>query len=426
MFFSIEHDHFSAQALSAYDPTLRDHPFVVVQQSVDSHKCAVFACSSHAQALGIRRGQPVQQILKRHRNVEVVPRNDDIEQTAKEELAWIIESLTPEYDVNDFGRCQLNLTGTPIIHRESFDTIADRLRRNVTRTIGLADVAVGVASTRAIANMLAKLARPGNVRICEPGEETDVLASLNASLLPGLSPAVRDRIRQYGVKHVGQIQRLGKDALVVRLGGEGERLYSLAIGLDTGRNRRIEKRRTVEVEVTLDRDVNDERQLIQHVRYAADKVCHALHMENAQTQHLTFVLTYTGNRTTQKTARWPHPTIDLTTVTTSAIRLFRDLYQRRVAIKTIRLAVNRPRTDTGQFDLFESVWEKKQRDVSKAVTDVRMKLGFDAVMPAANVGKAEQAIGRAGVVTDAQQQQREGEQQALIDHLELLDEGYRG
>ncbi len=83
-------------------------------------------------------------------------------------------------------------------------------------------------------------------------------------------------------------------------------------------------------------------------------------MENVQTHHLTCVLTYTDNRTTQKTTHWPHPTVDIATITTSAIRLFRDLYQRRVAIKTIRPAVNHPRTDTGQFDLFESVWEKKR------------------------------------------------------------------
>ena len=415
MYFSIEHDHFSAQALSAYDPTLRGHPFVVVQQTVDSHKCAVFACSSRAKALGIRRNQSVQQVLKRHRNVEVVPRDDDIEQTAKDELAWIIESFTPEYDVNDFGRCQLNLTGTPVIHQKTPDIIADHLRRDITHTIGMTDVAVGIASTRLIANMLAKLARPRDIRTCAPGEEADVLSSLNTSLLPGLSPAVRERIRQYGVKHVGQIQRLGKDALIVRLGGEGERLYSLAIGLDTDRNRKIVKRRNIEVEFTLDRDINNERQLIQHVRYAADKLCHALKMEDVQTQHLAFVLTYTDNRTTQKTMRWPHPTVDLTTITTSAIRLFRDLYQRRVAIKTIRLAVNRPRTDTGQFDLFESAWEKKQRAVSKAVTDVRMKLGFDAVMPAANIGRTRTGEERAG----------ERETEALINHLELLDEGYR-
>jgi len=416
LFFSIEHDHFSAQALSAYDPTLRTRPFVVVQQNVDSHKCAVFACSSRAKALGIRRGQSVQQVLKRHRKVEAVPRDDDIEQTAKDELAWIIESFTPEHDVNDFGRCQLDLSGTPVLHRESPEEIADRLRHEIIHTIGMTDVAVGAASTRLIANMLAKVARPSGVRICEPGEEADVLASFSADLLPGLSPGVRERIRQYGVKHVGQIQRLGKDALVVRLGGEGERLYSLAIGLDTGRNRKIQKKRAIAVEFTLDRDVNDERQLIQHVRYTADKLCHALRTEDVQTQHLTFVLTYTDNRSTQKTMRWPHPTVDVTTITTSAIRLFRDLYQRRVAIKILRLAINRPRADTGQFDLFESTWEKKQRAVSRAITDVRMRMGFDAVIPASNVARSEQVSGREDTPT---------EQQALIDHLDLLDEGHR-
>ena len=275
LYISLDHDHFSAQALSAYDPTLRGHAFVVVRQSTDSHKCAVWACSSLAQQLGIRRGQPVQMVLKRHRQVEVVARDDLIEQTARDELAWIAEHYTPEFDVTEFGRCLLDLSGTPIEHKASahkagVENIADRIRDDIVHKIGIRDVAIGIASSRLIASMLAKLARPCDTRICIPGTESETLAAISSDLLPGVSGRAKERIRQYGIKRIGQIQHLGKDALVARLGGEGERLYSLAVGVDT--KRKIEKKESIEAETVLDRDINDEKTLRQHVRYTADKL----------------------------------------------------------------------------------------------------------------------------------------------------------
>ena len=146
MFLAIEHDHFSAQALSAYDPTLRGHAFVVVRQSTDSHKCTVQACSSKAQHLGIRRGQPVQMVLQKHPRVEIVTRDDLIEETAREELGWIAEHYTPEFDVTEFGRCLLNLSGTPVAEND-VENVAGRIRDDISTKIGLCDNAIGIASS---------------------------------------------------------------------------------------------------------------------------------------------------------------------------------------------------------------------------------------------------------------------------------------
>jgi DNA polymerase IV len=411
LFITLDHDHFSAQALSAYDPTLRDHPFVVVRQSKDSHKCAVYACSYRAQQLGIRRGQPVQMVLRRHHKVEVVTRDNLIEETARDELGWVSEHYTPEFDVTEYGRCLLNLSGTPAEQDEDIEKIADRIRDDIVTKIGLQDVAIGIASSRLISTMLARLARPADTRFCIPGTEPETLASISADLLPGVSNTAKERIRQYGIKRIGQIQNLGKDALVARLGGEGERLYSLSVGVDA--KRRIEKKEPIEAETVLDQDINDEKLLRQHVRYTADKLSHQMITVSAWASRMTFVLTYTDNRRTQKTASFVSPTNNREKLTDTALRLYRDLYQRRVAIKSIRLQVRQPRQDTNQMDLFETANEKRQRTIGHAMTKVRDRLGFDSVLPAANyVPKPE---------TDPA---ATASSEELIDHLELLDEGY--
>ena len=167
-------------------------------------------------------------VLKRHRQIEVVTRDNLIEETAREELAWIAEHYTPEFDVTEFGRCLLNLSGTPVLRSIAkegpveqdvdIEEIANRIREDIVHKIGMRDVAIGVASSRLIASMLARLARPCGTRICLPVTEPETLAELSADLLPGVSARAKERIRQYGIKRIGQIQNLGKEALVTRLG----------------------------------------------------------------------------------------------------------------------------------------------------------------------------------------------------------------
>ncbi|MBE84169.1 MAG: hypothetical protein CME21_16530 [Gemmatimonadetes bacterium] len=410
MFLAIDHDHFSAQALSAYDPTLRGHAFVVVRQSTDSHKCTVQACSSKAQHLGIRRGQPVQMVLQKHPRVEIVTRDDLIEETAREELGWIAEHYTPEFDVTEFGRCLLNLSGTPVAEND-VENVAGRIRDDISTKIGLCDNAIGIASSRLIASMLAKLARPCDTRVCIPGSESETLAALGADMLPGVSGQVRERIRQYGIKRIGQIQHLGKNALIARLGGEGERLFSLSIGVDA--KQKIEKKKTIEAETILDRDINNEKVLRQHVRYTADKLAHELTRASVWASRVTFILTYTDNRRTQKTSVFTSPTNEWDAITDRALGLFGDLYQRRVAIKSIRLVVRQLHQDTNQIDLFESAQKKRQRTIGHVMTKIRDRLGFDAVMPAANY-----------VSTEPSAQTSESPPAELIDHLDLFDEGH--
>jgi DNA polymerase-4 len=363
-------------------------------------------------------------VLKRHRQVEVVPRDDLIEQTARDELAWIAEHYTPEFDVTEFGRCLLNLSGTPVLRSFAEDgptgndvdaeNIADRIRDDIVHKIGIRDVAIGIASSHLIASMLAKLARPCGTRICIPGTESETLADLSSDLLPGVSGRAKERIRQYGIKRIGQIQHLGKDALVARLGSEGERLYSLAVGVDT--KRKIEKKESIEEETVLDRDINDEKTLRQHVRYTADKLSHLLITASAWASRITFVLIYTDNRRTQKTASFASPTNERNALTRTSLRLFRELYQRRVAIKTLRLVVRQPLQDTHQLDLFESAHEKRQRTVGHAITEVRDRMSFDSIIPAANYVARE---------PEAKASRSDASPEKLIDHLELLDEGYR-
>jgi nucleotidyltransferase/DNA polymerase involved in DNA repair len=145
----------------------------------------------------------------------------------------------------------------------------------------------------------------------------------------------------------------------------------------------------VRAETVLDRDINDTSQLVQNVRLTADKLCHKMKTWNFQAKSMTFVLTYADYRAVRKAARFPFPTNDLATIAPVAVRVFEELYQRRVAIKSIRLNVNRTGADTGQLSLFETDADRKQRHLDDALVDVRRRMGFHSIMSASYLEVAE-------------------------------------
>ena len=378
LYLCLEIDRFSAQVFSAYNPPYRNVPFVVVRQDTGSHRCTVWACSASARELGVDPGMPFQTLKKQHPRVQVVQRDLELEETACEDLREILQGYTPNSELRSDGRGTLDISGTPFLRHANPEQVAEKMRQEIHYKTGLEEIAFGISRNKLLAGLLARISTPDGIRRCESGDEETMLAQLDARLLPGLSSRSRERIRKYGLSRIEQIQRLGRDALICRLGKEGERVYSLTRGIEP-RFTQLADPRPIGAETVLDRDINDTELLIQNVRLTADRLCYRLKQKGFQTRRIMFLLRYADNRTEQRSAAFPVPTDDLETISHAAVQVFHELYQRRVAIKSVTLTVKQPRRATGQLSLFETKAQTKQRQLDAAVTNVRNRMGFDSV-----------------------------------------------
>ena len=379
LYLCLEIDSFSAQVLSAYNPTCRRTSFVVVRQDSDSHRCTVWACSAPAREAGVEPGVSLQMLKKQHPDVQVMQRDPELESAACDDLRHILKAYTPDVELLSDGRGTLDISGMPFLKHADPTEIAERLRQEVEYKIGLEEMAFGISRNKLLADLLARVARPDRIQTCDPGQEETVLAGLHTNLLPGLSSRSYEQLRKYGLTRIEQIQRLGRDALICRLGKEGERVYSLTRGIDSRLELSVVSK-PVSTETVLDRDINETKTLVQHVRLTADRLCHGLKKRELQARRVGFLLRYSDNRTAQRSAAFPAPTDNVATISHAAVGLFHHLYQRRVAIKSLTLFVKQPRRATGQLGLFESVRQTRQRRLEEAVTNVRQRMGFGSVL----------------------------------------------
>ena len=388
LFLALEAPEFPAQAIAAWDDRLRGRPFAVVEQDPDSHKTYVIAVSPSARKGEVFAGMPLAAARRRLPGLEVAPRHPAWETALGDELRARGLRYTPESEVRG-GRALLNLTGTPAARALRPLGLARKLLRDARYVSGLGEVYAGAAATRLMAQVMARLCagRGEDAAVCPPGSESALLDPLPPACLPGLSPQCRARIRRYSLESVGQVRALGREALAARFGSEGDKLYTLACGLDLESSGRVAIR-DPSAETVLSADGNDDDALARAVRLTADKLVFQLRARGLQADRLTLAIRYADGKAVRKTMSVRPRTDAFAALAALAHDLFRALYQRRVALRAVSLTAPAPKPDTGQTELFAGGDDRRQRALGDALAKIRARSGFGAILSGGNVGDA--------------------------------------
>lgn len=384
LFAAVVCDEFAAQVLIGYGISTRAQPFVVRSQSDESHKSVVWSVSPGAQELGIICGMPVFTVKRRYPGVTCIERRLDLELHACSELNAVLEGFSPDHAVRSTGKGVVDLTATPASRQLSWNTIGCEIKKKIASVTGLERVAVGIARTALIAVILAKQARPENVLLCPYGEELHFLSTLDCRLLPGLSPQCRAGLKKYGINQVCQVAAVGRAALVNRFGAEGDKLYAMASGVYE--QEMHEDPGIFQVETVFQKDSNDSAALHEQLQYVVDKFCHQIKRCNLCIRQFTMVLRYSDNKRRQKTVRLPHETNDFSILMTMALRLFDELYERRIALRSVTVLARHTGQESGQLNLFDGERERKQQLLAEGIVTVRNRFQFRSVVRGATVG----------------------------------------
>jgi DNA polymerase IV len=228
-------DAFYASVEQRDDPRLRGRP-VIVGGGV------VLAASYEAKAFGVRTamgGREARALCPRA--IVVRPHMSAYSAASKavfevfDDTTPLVEGLSIDEAFLDVGGLR-RVSGTPT-------QIAVRLRREVSERVGLA-ITVGVARTKFLAKVASGVAKPDGLLVVPPDDELGFLHPLPVERLWGVGPVTSGKLRDRGLRTVGEVARLPEPTLVSILGpASGRHLHALAHNRDprpvqVGRRRR--------------------------------------------------------------------------------------------------------------------------------------------------------------------------------------------
>jgi DNA polymerase-4 len=315
------------------EPGLAARPVVVAPPG--SSRPLVIAVSSEAAGEGIRVGMPVPAAVRRCPGLVVLPADWPLCRRAAAAVLALLGGYSPLVEPAAAGQAFLDLTGTARLFGAAKD-VAARVRREIEARLRLR-ATVGVATSKLVSRVAARVVRPDGLCDVFPGSEAPFLAPLPVLLLPEARDEVRERLEDLSIVQVSDLLALSPSQARFALGWRGDRLYRQAQGVDDSPVRPPEGAPTVREEETLAEDSNEEEPLLRALCLLCERAGARLRRLPAAPRRLRVEMRYSDGASGRREGRLAAPTAADLLLFRAARDLFERARARRVRVRGLAL-----------------------------------------------------------------------------------------
>ncbi len=396
----VDMDAFYASIEMAEDPTLRGRPVIVGGSGA---RGVVASCSYEARAFGIHSAMPSVQARRLCPHAIFLHGRHDLYAAYSARIHEIFLTFTPLVESIALDEAFLDVAGAIRLFGPAPE-IAAAIRGRVRSELGL-DCGVGVATTKFLAKLASKAAKPraatsgpvpgAGIVVVEPGTELSFLHPLPVEELWGVGPATRRRLERFGVATVGDLAAVPLASLTTVLGSAaGRHLHDLAWGRDQRAVEPERRAKSIGHEETYARDLTGRDDLRREVVRLADSAARRVRAAGLAGRTITLKVRFGDFTTITRSHTFAVPTDTGHDVAEAAGGLLEQVDSGR-GIRLLGVTVsNLSEGETRQlsFDDAGVGWA----EATRAVDDIRSRFGTGAVGPATLAGRDGLRVKREG------------------------------
>jgi len=445
----VDVDAFFAQVEQVLHPELRGKPVIVGGRPGESG--VVASASYEARTFGIRVAMPLSRAYGLCPQAVFLKGHFSHYRKASDEILDVLEEFAPQVEPVSVDEAYLAFPGCERLYRfrrpslsegstsdegasrgrspagpakgdgVTLVDLAERIQRAVRKRTAL-DVSIGVGTSKLIAKLACKLAKPAGIAWIRPGYEAEFLAPLVVSALPGIGRATRRRLAKFNVHTVAELRRIPQDLLQATFGAPGRTLAQYARGEDpsplkppTGSayldgpvadeqhaqaqkgcasRRRWSRPKSVSRETTFETEVMDRAVVEGMLYYVTERACRRLRQLALKARCVTVKLRYSDFETYLLSRSLAEHTDQDHHIYELARELFRRLFTRRVRVRLIGVSLsNLSAQAVHQRPLLETDDYEKSGRLYRSLDRIRERFGFSAVTAGKSIdllGKLEQ------------------------------------
>jgi DNA polymerase-4 len=372
----IDLDSFFVSVERKFNPSLIGKA-VIIGGSAD--RGVVASCSYEARAFGVHSAMPTRQALKLCPHAIVIHGTHGRYSEASREVTQIIHNMVPLYQKSSVDEFYIDLSGMERFH-DPFK-LACELRQKVIRETGL-PISFGMASGKTVAKMATNQAKPNGQLWIQHGKEKEFLAPLNIGKIPGLGESTCQKLYQYGIEKIGDLQRVNLKFLEAVFGKAGTYIYNRANGIDDSEIIPNSDRKSISTETTFHSDVNDKRTLENVLVSMTEELAGKLRRENKVSSCLAIKIRYANFETHTQQQK-----IALTAAEHILIPGIKNLltkaWNQHRPIRLIGVKLSNLCTGSYQINLFEDNEERIK--LYQAMDNINFRFGDKTVCRAAGM-----------------------------------------
>jgi DNA polymerase-4 len=304
----VDLDAFYTSVHQRDDESLRGRPVAVAGRG---RRATVLGVSAPARARGVHAGLALAEALERWPDLTLLaPQPGRYREASRQVHAIFRRFASPEkIEAAGLAEAYLDVTARTRHGTSTPEDVARRIKYTIHTEVGLT-ASVGVATSKLVAKIAGESRQPDALVLVQPGTEADFLAPLPIGVIPGLGPRTEERLRQMGVRTVGDLANHEPQRLIQALGPGGAMLQRLAQGRDRSPVDGSRPARTISAETTFEHDVTDGAELERALRQLVERVTQRLRADGVRARTVSVKLKLPDYRLVSRQVSHTSPTDD--------------------------------------------------------------------------------------------------------------------
>ena len=247
----VDFDAFFASIEIRDNPRLSKRPIAV--GGAAGRRGVIATCNYEARRFGVHSAMASAHAMRLCPQLKIIPPRFPVYKKASAQAHAIFRQYTDMVEPLSLDEAYLDITDSPycqgsgtLMAREILHTIHEQL--NVTAS-------AGVAPNKFLAKIASDWNKPNGLFVITPDEVESFLFELPVKKIHGVGRVTANKLDKKGITTCGQLRQYSKIELNHWFGRFGERLWSLARGVDERPVQTDRRRKSQSVEHTYDKDL---------------------------------------------------------------------------------------------------------------------------------------------------------------------------
>lgn len=376
-------DAFYAAVEQLDDPSLRGRPVLV---GPPGNRGVVLTASYEARPFGVGSAMPMARARRMCPQALIVPPRFARYQAVSRTIMEVFGCFSPSVEALSLDEAFIDLTGCERLFGAPA-VVGGKLQQAVRDATGGLTASVGVSATKFVAKVASGYRKPDALTVVPPEDARSWLAPLPVAKLWGAGPKLESRLRDLGLRTIGDVAAANPDWLAARLGGAGRHFHALAHAIDARAVVHRGNAKSIGSETTLAADVSDRQELKQHLRRSAAAIGRRLRKKHHVAWGVRVKLKTADFKILTRQHRMSAPTDLAQTLYAAGARLL-DAIDHPGPFRLVGLTAFDLDSADDAAQALPFAGDGRQRRLEVAVDALAERYGIDVLRPAGDVGAA--------------------------------------
>ena len=364
-------------------PQLADKPMAVCGSPENRHGI-ILAKNEIAKGYGVVTAETLWQARRKCPDLQVVPPHHDKYRHYSRLINDIYLRFTDMVEPFSVDESWLDVTASRKLFGSGKE-IADTIRKTVREELGLT-LSAGVSFNKIFAKMGSDYRKPDATTVITRENYRELLWPLDIRAMFFVGKATAKRLKDCGIKTIGELARSDRKMLISLLGKQGGVIHDYANGLDTTpvlRHDQLEKIKSVGNGTTFRRNLQGADDIRIAVTGLSDTVASRLRQYKMKAFGVKVDIKDPQFKVISRQQQLDNPTNLTETIASTSMELIRKSWRMRDPIRMLTItAINLcDENQAQQLSLFadENISTEKGEKAERAMDDIRKKFGSSAI-----------------------------------------------